>query len=93
MPRVAKTFKRLLKVKPVIDNLTLIQNPCGKVANMHVRYLNEGVSADIIIFITLDDPDRINNGTLASAFHCLQDEKIMRPLSGFDKYNPNFETG
>ena len=92
MPRVAETFKRLLKVVPVIGNLTLIENPCGKVQKIPDRYITGGVSADLIIFVTIEDPDSTNTA-LASAFHCLQDEITRRPLSGYVKFNPNFETG
>ena len=93
MPRVAKTFKRLLKVKPVVGNLTLINNPCGKIQTIPDMYINDGVSSDLIIFVTIEDPNSLSNNTLASAYHCLQDEKTFRPLSGFVKFNPNFETG
>jgi hypothetical protein len=93
IPRTIKILQNLVKVRPLISNLKLSKNPCGKITKIPDLYLNkdQGVQADLVIFVTLDETGTYEElGTEASALHCFQDDYTGRPIAGYVTYKPTF---
>ena len=53
---------------------------------------NEGIDADIVIFVTIDDTGFFQqNHVEAAAVHCFQHSLTRRPIAGFIQFKPNLK--
>jgi hypothetical protein len=92
MPRTVEIFKSLLTVRPIVGNLTLTNNLCGKIKTIPDQYVTKGgVAADLILFVLMDETGSyVKKNIEASAMHCFQDDNTSRPIAGYITFKPIF---
>jgi hypothetical protein len=93
MPKTRQILEKLLKVKRISGKLKLNHESCESVAVPEV-YLGDGdgVDADIVIFVTIDDTGFfLSNRIEAAATHCLQHSLTRRPIAGYIQFKPDLK--
>lgn len=91
MPKTKKVFEELLKVQRIEGKLRFNAKKCDDFY-IPEKYLadGEGVDADLVIFISIDDTGYFKeNGIEAAAIHCLQHSVTKRPVAGFITFKPD----
>jgi hypothetical protein len=94
MPKAKKVFENILQVKKKSDKkLTLDAKVCDDyVIPEELRTGGEGVDADMIIFVLIDNTGYfLENEIEAAAIHCLQDSTTNRPLAGYIQFKPKLD--
>ena len=93
MPKTKEVFENILKVKRIKNKLKLHEKSCDGLT-IPSDYLEngQGVNADIIIFVTIDDTGFfIQNEIEAAAIHCIQHSATNRPIAGYIQFKPDLE--
>jgi hypothetical protein len=87
MPKTKQVFESILKVKQMKNKLRL-NSTCDE-SDVPEIYKEEGVDADIVIFVKIDESGFfLQNKIEAAAIHCLQDSITRRPIAGFITFKP-----
>lgn len=90
MPKTQEVFQNLLKVKRIQKKLKLNAPSC-ETFPIPERYhaSGEGVDADIVIFVLIDDTGFFKENRIeAAAIHCLQHAETRRPIAGYIQFKP-----
>ncbi len=86
MPKTAEVFEKILKVKRIQHKLKLNAPHC-ETFPIPEKYNTEGVDADIVIFVLLDNSGFFaDNRIEAAAIHCLQHYETRRPIAGYIQF-------
>jgi hypothetical protein len=86
MPKTAQVFEKILKVKRIQHKLKLNAPSC-ETFPIPEKYNSEGVDADLVIFVLLDDTKFFEqNRVEAAAIHCLQHFETRRPIAGYIQF-------
>jgi hypothetical protein len=92
MPKTQEVLQKLLKVKRNKNKLKLKDTHCDQVKIPDEYIEGEGVDADIVIFVRIDDTGfYLENSIEAAAIHCLQDATTRRPIAGFIQFKPDLK--
>jgi hypothetical protein len=93
MPTTIKVFESIVKVKQFKEKLKLNAEKCDDIqipADKYKEGEGEGVDADLVIFVKIDDTNFfLDNHIEAAAIHCLQDSTTKRPVAGFIIFKPD----
>ena len=90
MPKTKEILEKLFKVKRGRKNLKLPHEMCDSIEIPDI-YLSdgEGVEADIVIFVLIDDTGLfLKQKVEAAAIHCFQDTVTRRPIAGYIMFKP-----
>lgn len=91
MPKTKEVLEKLLKVKRQRTKLKLPHELCESIQIPEI-YISEGVDADIVIFVTIDDSGMfLANKIEAAAIHCFQDTETRRPIAGYIQFKPDLK--
>jgi hypothetical protein len=88
MPKTQDVFQKLLKVKRIQHKLKLNAPHCETFPIPEMYHQSgEGVDADIVIFVLLDDTGFFSENKIeAAAIHCLQHYETRRPIAGYIQF-------
>jgi hypothetical protein len=90
MPKTKEILEKLLKVKRS-RRLKLPNEMCDHL-EVPETYTTEGVDADIVIFVLIDDTGMfMKNKIEAAAIHCFQDTDSRRPIAGYIQFKPDLK--
>jgi hypothetical protein len=91
MPKAQNVLEGLFKVKQFQSKLKLTADHCEQIP-IPEQYKSEGIDADLIIFVTIDDSGFfLQNHVEAAAIHCLQDSVTKRPIAGYIQFKPQLK--
>jgi len=93
MPKTVKVFESLLKVRRLKSKLKFNNSMCEQYP-IPEKYdiLGEGVNADLVIFVMIDDTGFfLQNRIEAAAIHCLQHTDTRRPIAGYIQFKPQLD--
>lgn len=91
MPKVQDVFQQILKVKRIQGKLKLNAPTC-ETFPIPETYRTDGVEADIVIFVLIDDSGFFaKNKIEAAAVHCLQHSETKRPIAGYIQFKPELK--
>jgi hypothetical protein len=90
MPKTKEVFEKLLKVKRSKSMLKLPYENCDQIRIPEIyQKEGEGVDADLVIFVLIDDSGFfLKNKVEAAAIHCFQNFETRRPISGYIQFKP-----
>ena len=88
IPKTKQIFESLLKVKRIQNKLKLNNPECDNL-KIPEYYKHEGVDADVVVFVQIDDTGNfLRNNIEAAATHCLQHYETKRPIAGYIQFKP-----
>jgi hypothetical protein len=90
MPKTKQVLEKLLKVKR-LNRLKLPNGNCEEI-KVPEHYSNDGVDADIVIFVVIDQSGFfLQNHIEAAAIHCIQHDLTRRPIAGYIQFKPDLK--
>jgi hypothetical protein len=93
MPKTKDILEKLLKVKRIQNKLKLNAPNCDAIPIPEKYHSDsEGVDADLVIFVMIDDTGFfLENKIEAAAIHCLQHSETRRPIAGYIQFKPELK--
>lgn len=89
--KTKQVFEKIIKVKRLTHKLKLNESKCSD-AKIPSVYKNQGVDADLIIFVVINtDGSFAKDKTEAAAIYCIQDSTTKRPVAGYIEYSPEIK--